>query len=211
MPCLKSKGKPEMKLKIKPQIFLFILIMIQWFSCKTNTEMNSLQEPADPDTYDMLVWEKIEPGLHSGFGSTDLAYSKSLPPEGNISGSRKLQGWKGERVSCKLLVWSNESTGTIRIKTKGLSNKDYKIADENISISIVKYVLTDQFLNEKGGACGPRDNNKIPVHLAPDLLSNDNIFSIEDKGTRPVWIAVNIPVEAPAGRYSGKIHITSKS
>ncbi len=62
-------------------------------------------DPADPDKYDRSVWEKVTMEIHSGFGSMDRTYSKSIPPAGEISESIKLSGWKGERVNCKLLVW----------------------------------------------------------------------------------------------------------
>ncbi|MBT3243964.1 MAG: DUF4091 domain-containing protein [Bacteroidetes bacterium] len=188
-----------------------LFIAVFCMTCGTTKIVKTIDEPADPDTYDLSVWETVEPGIHSGFGSTDLAYSKSIPPEGNISEATNLQGWKGERVSCKLLVWSNGTIENIRIKTKSFGNSDYSFDKNSTSISLVKYVLTDQFLNENSGACGPRDNDKVPVHLTPDIISNESSFSIDAKGTRPVWISVDIPENAPAGIYTGSISIKSKS
>jgi len=130
------------------------------FSCNISQIVDSSPEPADPDTYDMSLWEGIETGIRSGFGSTDVAYSKSIPPSGDLSESIYLQGWKGERVSCKLLVWSAETAQNIRISSTGLNGEGSEISEEAITISLVKYVLTDQFLNENGGACGiPQPNN----------------------------------------------------
>jgi len=174
-------------------------------------EMELTPEPADPDMYDMSVWENIEPGIYSGFGSIDAAYSKSIPPEGNITESIDLQGWKGERVSCKLLVFSAGSKESITIKASGFSNDNYKIDKERTSISVIKYVLVDEFLNEHSTACGPRDNDKIPAHLSPDLLTNANSFIVDTPGTRPVWISVDIPKEASAGIYKGTISRQSAS
>jgi len=168
-------------------------------------------EPADPDIYDMSVWENIESGIYSGFGSVDVAYSKSIPPEGNIAESIKLQGWKGERVSCKLLVFSAGKEENISIKASGFSNDNYKIDKERTSISVIKYVLSDEFLNELSKACGPRDKDKIPAHISPDLLSKVNSFTIDTPGIRPVWISVDIPPETPAGIYKGSISRQSAS
>ena len=187
------------------------LMAVLCMACSTNKNANTIVEPADPDKYDMSVWETVEPGIHSGYGSTDLAYSKSIPPSGDIAESTKLQGWKGERVSCKILVWSKEDIEQIKIETKGLTNDDFKIDKTDISIGAIQYVLTDQFLNENGGACGPRENEKIPSHLSPDLISNTSIFSIESQSTRPVWVSVDIPFDASAGIYTGSISIRSKS
>ena len=46
-------------------------------------EMELTPEPADPDKYDMSVWENIESSIYSGFGSIDIVYSKSIPPATN--------------------------------------------------------------------------------------------------------------------------------
>ncbi|MCF7975920.1 MAG: DUF3863 domain-containing protein [Phycisphaerae bacterium] len=168
-------------------------------------------EPADPDANDMSRWQPVEPGSHSGFGSLDMAYSKSLPPGDHVTDSIHLQGWKGERVHCKLLIWSSESEEQITITTDGLQNDHYRIGKKDISISVIQYVLVDEFLNERGAACGPRDNDKTPVHLRPDILSPASGFLAQGPGTRPVWISVDIPTEAPAGLYEGTVSRHSAS
>ncbi|GEM_PF-29808 len=184
----------------------FIIVGIAFFvSAGCSETQIQRTEAADPDIYDMSVWGNIAPGIYSGFGSVDVAYSKSILPEGNIAESIKLQGWKGQRVSCKLLVWSTGSEENITIKASGFSNDTYEISKKSTSISVIKYVLSDEFLNEISRSCGPRDKDKIPAHLSPDLLSNANSFTIDTPGTRPVWISVDIPPETPAGIYKGTI------
>ena len=202
------KNRRTLLLKILSASILFIVAFIS-ISCSNLEKSDDPAEPADPDTYDMSVWEIVKPGIHSGFGSTDVAYSKSIPPKGNIAESTDLQGWKGERISCELLVWSNGTNENIIINTKGFRKADFKIDENSTSISVLKYVLTDQFLNEKSGACGPRDNDKVPIHLSPDIISNESSFTIDAKGTRPIWISVDIPENAPAGIYTGNISIKS--
>jgi len=202
-----------MKIKLlKLQIAgIYLLLLVFIISCANNKTVDISREPADPDMYDMAVWEDTEPGIHSGFGSIDVAYSKSIPPKGNITQSIKLHGWKGERVSCKLLVWSVGKEEKVQIETSNLKSDNHKIDKEQTSISVIKYVLTDQFLNENSAACGPRDNDKIPVHLSPDILSGTNNYLSETQGTRPVWISIDIPPDAPAGNYTGTVTRKSKS
>jgi hypothetical protein len=185
--------------------------LIFCISCNEKPVFQFPAEPDDPDTYDLTDWESVNPGVHSGFGSIDTFYSKSIPPVGEISGSVNLQGWKGERVNCKLLVWTSGNEGQISIEASDLEKDNFKIAKENISVSVMRYVLVDQFQNEKSGSCGSRDNDKMPVHIRPDLLSGENIFKIDGPGTRPVWISVDIPADAPAGIYTGIISRISKS
>jgi hypothetical protein len=74
--------KNLLKLFIYCPLALFLVIFV---SCDQIKVADLSQEAADPDTYDMSVWEDIEPGIDSGFGSTDIAYSKSIPPKGNIN------------------------------------------------------------------------------------------------------------------------------
>lgn len=197
---------------IKLKFVGFVIgILAAVLSCHTKQIRNFSSEPADPDAHDISVWNSIETGVYSGFGSLDSIYSKSIPPNGNITETIKLQGWKGERVYCKLLVWSSGSQETISINTSELSSGEHTIDAEALSVSIVQYVLTDEFLNEKGGACGPRDNDKTPVHLVPDILIDQNSFTSDTLGTRPIWISIDIPQDAAAGTYVGTITRKSKS
>jgi hypothetical protein len=67
--------------KVAAAIFIFLAVL--GFSFKNIRQADLRSEPADPDSYDMSVWKNIKPGIHSGFGSIDVAYSKSIPPGGN--------------------------------------------------------------------------------------------------------------------------------
>lgn len=164
-------------------------------------------EPADPDAYDTAVWKNVGPGIHSGFGSVDVAYSKSIPPRGQIAESIELQGWKGERVHCVWLVWSAGSKESLRLEASGFRSGHYEMAQESTSISVIKYVLSDEF----SGGCGPRNKEKTPVHLSPDRLDKANSLTLDSPETRPIWISVDIPPETPAGLYHGTISRTSAS
>jgi sialate O-acetylesterase len=164
-------------------------------------------EPSDPDNIDSSAWNNVIPGIHSGFGSIDVAYSKSIPPTGDVTKTIKLQGWRGERVSCQLLVWSAGENEEISIETKGFRSAKHQIDKEATAISVVRYVLCDEF----SGGCGARDKNKNPVHISPDLLSKTSIFTLDAPGARPVWISVDIPSETPAGIYKGTITRQSAS
>jgi predicted TIM-barrel fold metal-dependent hydrolase len=164
-------------------------------------------EPADPDKPDLSVWKNIKPGIHSGFGSTDISWSKSIPPAGNVTNTINLQGWKGERVNCLLLVWSAGDKEEINLKASGFRSDNHQIDKEITSISVIRYVLCDEFL----GGCGARDKNKGPVHISPDLLSKANRFTLDTPGTRPVWISIDIPSDMPAGEYKATISRQSES
>lgn len=156
-------------------------------------------DPVDPAAQDLSAWNSVGPGIHSGFGSLDVSYPKSIPPKGAIANAIELHGWKGERVSCLLLVWSALDKDSITIQAGELRNGPLKIGKERISISALKYVLADEF-----DGCGANDLT-LPAHISPDLLSQTNRFPIGARESRPVWISVDIPNDIPAGVYTGEI------
>lgn len=192
----------------KSTLGVFILLSFLFLSFSDKQNKNFIAEPTDPDTYDMSVWKAIKPGVHSGFGSIDIVYSKSIPPVGKVAETINLQGWKGERVNCLMLVWSSENKkDEISIKASRFHKDKYQLEKGITSISIVKYVLSDGFT----GGCGARDKGKFPAHISPDLLKKANSFSFKTPETRPIWISVDIPSETTAGIYKGTISIQSTS
>jgi hypothetical protein len=208
-----AKKKSDSACSLSKPMMAGILILLSALCtfCKQEVTINPWSEPDDPDTYDMSVWDDIGAGIHSGFGSVDLAYPRSVPPSGTKTESMKLQGWKGERVNCKFLVWTSGKEEPVTIHATDFKNDNFTISKDRISISIMKYILTDEFLNERSTACGPRDKEKVPAHLRADLLSRENSFISVDSTTRPVWVSVNIPADAPAGEYTGLITRKSSS
>lgn len=191
--------------KITTCKLILLAVLCLSFSSKQTIKLS--QEPDDPDKQTLSVWKNIKPGIHSGFGSIDIAYSKSIPPSGNIPESMTLHGWKGERVNCMLLVWSAGNKENISIKFDGLKSYHGKISEESISVSVVRYILTDEF----PGGNDRKDKSKFPVRLKPDLLSHTNSFSLDSPGTRPIWISVDIPSDTPAGIYKGTVSVHSVS
>ena len=199
----------NMKIALLKKIVFSILLIISvcGISIGSLKKTDLKTEPADPETYDLSVWKTIQPGIHSGFGSVDVAYSKSIPPGGTIPESITLHGWKGERVNGMLLIWSAGSKEKISIKVSGFRSDHGEINEKRTSVSVVRYVLTDEF----PGGNDRSDKGKFPVHLKPDLLSKSNSFILDTPGTRPVWISVDIPADAPAGIYKGTISRQSAS
>ena len=163
------------------------------------------------DTAEPSAWSRVTPGIHSSFGTTDIAYSEDTPPKGDLSEALELRAWKGERVNGKLLIWSNAKIDRLQLETRGLRRGGHAIDAQNISTSVVRYVLTDQFLNERGTPCGPRDNDRIPVHSAPDILDESHSLTIDANRTRPVWISIDVPPDIPSGLYSGTLDLISNS
>ena len=164
-------------------------------------------EAPDPDRPDPSAWAGVPPGTQSGFGSLDSAESKSHPPPGPVHDKIRLHGWRGERVNAKLLVWSAGETGTVRVVVGPLRNGRHEIAAKQFRVSIVRYVVVDEF----GGGCGRRKPGQVPAHLKPDLLRQGNRFRLGARETRPVWISIDIPRGAVPGTYVGTVAVETPS
>jgi len=183
------------------KLFIHIVltaILLLAFACRVNKpDALIFTEPKDPEGVDTADWISVNEGINSGFGNTDFRYSRSKPPEGNITSDISLTGWKGEKVHCQLLFWSVYNESDIIVTTEK-SEEDNFIPNNNIIIRTVSYVLADEFLN----GCGYRKRDTIPSHLMPDLLDDKNIFSLPGLQTRPVWISIYIPPETDPGDYN---------
>ena len=122
--------------KINLGIIIILSILFVSFTSKINNRY--ILEPADPDKQDMSVWKNIKPGVHASFGSLDVAYSKNIPPQGKVQENTTIQGWRGERVNCLVLVWSSGDKNEISIKASQFRKDNYLLGKEITSISIVK-------------------------------------------------------------------------
>ena len=185
---------------------LFILILLITVSCKQSKDIGTsgFYEPEDPESASQETWNSIKPGLHANFGSTDIRYSRSVPPEIVHSGNMKKTGWKGEKLNFQAILWSTGNIATLEISSTDLtSKKGLVIGTPYIRVRPVGYLLTDEFLT----GCGHRNKDTIPAHLVPDILYSNQIFNLPAQSVRPVWLSIQIPVKVPAGTYSGALQI----
>ena len=176
-------------------------------------------EPTDPDQYDLSVWNKVLPGVNSGFGSVDLVEIKGLPPAYEVAQVKRLSGWKGERVHCKVLVWSAVADEQVRVEVSDLvsSEDTWKgkigigkirtgtIRAANVKVQAVGFVLTDEF----PGGNDRRVKGRIPAHLKPDRIVKTNRLSLGARETRPFWVSIDIPADAKRGVYTGFVSVRS--
>ena len=163
------------------------------------------QEPEDPDKPYKDEWIDVPRELQASFGSTDLRYSKSLPPNMEKTKSWRGTAWKGERISAQIVLWASGNAGRISLQTNGLENSiGEKIDPENVNAHFVRYVLTDEF----AGGCGDRKKEDFEVHLAADVIDKVKTLEMQTKTTRPVWVTIDVPSNTSAGEFKGKITIT---
>ncbi|MFO7853224.1 MAG: DUF4091 domain-containing protein [Bacteroidota bacterium] len=183
---------------MKLLIYLFFsFILLVSYGCKESTnDKKPFTEAKDPEGVQVEAWTSVQRGLNSGFGNTNIRYSRSKPPDGIIKRDISLTGWKGEKVNCQLLFWSASDQGKIVVNSENTENQN-SITGSAIKIRTIKYVLADDFLN----GCGYRDKDTIASFLVPDMLDDTNNFYLKEMQTRPVWISINIPGHIEPGIY----------
>ncbi|NOY36432.1 MAG: DUF4091 domain-containing protein [Chlorobi bacterium] len=191
------------------KIFLYLFIVSSLFSgCRPKGALVSgFTELSDPDSLQYATtWGNCSAGLNAAFGSTDIRYARTVMPENGLSASWAATGWKGERIYTQVVLWSSEDVISVKVSAGNLTDdRGNKIDTPAVVLSPVGYVITDAFLN----GCSHRDKDTIASHLAADILHHNRTFNIPGRTARPVWVSVNIPVDAPAGKYTGNIFITA--
>ncbi|WP_255498621.1 glycoside hydrolase domain-containing protein [Dysgonomonas sp. ZJ709] len=169
-------------------------------TCETFAEME------DPTSDTLSDWSQSLPGLNASFVSIDTKYPKSVMPQPEKNQSCKLTGWKGEKLSGQLLLWSAKNIQQVECEFGDFKSSDGTVLSNIAQARFVRYVMTDIF--EPG--CGYRKPEDFPASLTADMLDNLECFNIDAKTARPVWLTVSIPQSAKAGIYTGKLKVYAR-
>lgn len=162
-------------------------------------------EAPDPVKGNEAAWHSVKSGLHSSFASLDKRYPKSEVPAVKTSSAIKLKGWKGERISAQIVLWTGDSISNVKVHVGDFIAKNGQQLGPIGYARFERYVMTDEY----GPGCGYRKNGDFPASLSPDMLDDLSAFSLEKNKTRPVWITIDVPANAVKGTYSAKVSITS--
>lgn len=168
---------------------------------------DTFSELQDPKT-DSTSWDNpIEKGLMASFVSIDLKYPKStMPSLSRATIEHKVTGWKGERLSAQILLWSPIEIKQVEVEFSDFKSDKTTLPSDIAQARFVRYVMTDEF----AGGCGHRKPQDFDSSLAPDMLDNMECFDMEAKTARPVWITVDIPRNTEAGNYKGEISLFAR-
>lgn len=165
-------------------------------SCETYAEA------PDPDTT-LVDWSAVN-GLNYAFGSIDKRYAKSDIPDLAPSIQWRGNGWRGERISAQLVLWSDRPVSQIEFEFSPFTAEDGSTMKSSIgTVRFVRYVLTDIF----APGCGYRNPEDFPVSLSADVLDNIECFDMPETTTLPVWLSFDIPSDASPGTYTGTLHL----
>lgn len=167
-------------------------------------ESANFTELPDPTADTLSDWSKVKSGLHASFVTIDKRFPKSIAPE--VAGERQesVTGWRGERVSAQILLWTNAEIADAHVEISSFrAEKGEDLSADIASSHFVRYVMTDEF----AGGCGRRKPEDFASSLSPDMLDNLTSFDLEAKKVRPVWVTVRIPENAKSGNYTAKVQV----
>src|SRR5690554_7971711 len=85
-----------------------LLATISCYNNRPRKECATFEEMKDPTNDTLSDWSNVTKGLHASFISIDDKLPKSVVPEITPVNSVQVSGWKGEKVSAQLLLWSGE-------------------------------------------------------------------------------------------------------
>lgn len=162
----------------------------------------TFEELADP----LKSWEQVPAGLNVSIVSIDKRYAKNDVPFVIQKSSNEITGWKGEKLSAQLLLWSTTDVEKAECTISDFTSSGNILPANIAQARFVRYVMTDEF----GPGCGYRKPEDFPASLSADMLDNIKSLNIPAKTVRPVWITVEIPRDAKADTYKSKIKITAK-
>jgi len=143
----------------------------------------ALQKPKRPSSETLnKQWENTTKGLNVSFTSSNVRFAKEVPPEVSVQNTWNAPAWKGEKIHTQLLLWANNNVANLSIKLSDLKDqKGNDIKKENITVGIIKYVITDEF---KDG-CGYRKAADFDSSYVADLIdTKTNNIAVNARSTK---------------------------
>lgn len=196
------------KTTVKPLMICFVLgiTLFTTASCdgkRPKKEFTTFEEMQDPTGDTLSDWSQVPAGLHASFVTIDKRIPKSVAPEEETIKSVKVTGWKGEKLSAQLLLWSAADVNQVELEFDNFNSEASTLPASVAQSRFVRYVMTDEF----AGGCGHRKPEDFAASLSADMLDNLDNFNIEAETARPVWLTFTIPSDAEAGVYKGKLNL----
>src|SRR5690606_16057534 len=171
---------------------------------KTPFELVDFKELPDPTADTLSDWSMVENGLHASLVTIDKRFPKSIAPDFAVEKQASVTGWRGERVSAQILLWTNAELPGAQVEISGFRTENGgELSADIASAHFVRYVMTDEFAD----GCGHRKPEDFVSSLSPDMLDKLSSFDLEAKKVRPVWVTVRIPEDAKPGSYTAKIQV----
>ncbi len=157
------------------------------------------------------VWARQKSPVQLAWGSTDIRYPKLSIPTPITGSSWKGKAWKRERINAQAVLWTNRNLTNVQLKVSDLKRGSSVIPSSAIRSSFVRYVMTDELNKDRKGACGHRpDRTMWDSSMVADVLDTRIQFEVEQNSTRPIWLTIQVPADAQAGKYKGTLTVTAE-
>ena len=189
--------------------YYFLLAVALVASCTGSRPVKTCDtytEAADPAPDSLADWSEVSQRLNVSFGSIDTRYAKSSVPAMEPTKSWRGSGWRGERISAQVVLWSSADIAQVECTFTPFRSDENTLDAGIAQARFVRYVLTDVF--EPG--CGHRKPEDFPASLSPDMLDTIRCFNLEANTARPVWLTFDIPANTQPGIYAGTLKIYAR-
>ncbi len=187
------------------RVFGIVLGCVMLLSCAEYKPVATFAElEAEPLAEEAVAaWSAVPEGLNAAWGNIDIQYLRDFVPEVELADTCRITGWRGERVSAQILLWSHDAVCGVECRPRNLRAQGGVIPKSAVMTRFVRYTLADEqtYRFEKSGES----------YLAPDMLDTLPRFDMGACSVRPVWVTIDIPRDAKAGIYRGEIVVRSRN
>lgn len=150
--------------------------------------------------------------IHTGWLSSHVRPSQEMKADSIFQQSHlTLNAWRGEQVYFQALIAADIDIANAQIKLSDLKSKRNSIDPRAIHCGFIESVLTDKLgTGSQWPSCYIQDpvEKRLAVPVM-DRLSWDIKQDLTGGTTYPVWVALTIPENTPAGEYKGTLYVES--
>lgn len=165
------------------------------------------EDPTPLTAEEQAEWDNVKSGLNGAWATIDSLYSRSIVPQVAPVKTLRLSGWKGERLSAQILLWSKDAADGVRVELEPLKGDKMEVSAERIQARFVRYTLADK--SDAHCLCNRKTDH--PAVLVPDMLDSLSHFDMAAQTVRPVWLTVYLPMFMDSGVYKSKVTITDNN
>ncbi len=188
--------------------FQIVVLIVLAAGCSKVSERSIsgqfINEPENPKPiWPAQQWNKLKGGINADWGSTNVRYRKDYIPWEMDPAVLEITGWKNERISAQMVIWSKDTVSDITIEVDELKSETAAIDTGAVRIFYIRNVLTDEFLS----GCGPKTKTLETAYLHADAFESLKVYNHPGKTARGVWFNIDIPKNASPGKYNGKANL----
>ena len=146
--------------------------------------------------------KEANPYFHGTFGSTNKTYLQSdydKIMQEEIVDTNEVQAWLGDRVYSEIVLLTKKDA----YQDLQVSADDF--VDEHGNTILSEYIKPE-FLKYTKAANPSGTATTANTVMTPDIIYGDTM-SLDANMVAPIWVTMNIPQDAKAGMYTGKINV----